>query len=223
MSDGRDLEVAVHSLHTAAGPFARARLDRHAPDAAVELLGALLLRDEPDGTVTVARIVEVEAYREDDPASHSHRGRTARSEPMFWQPGTAYVYRSYGVHWCINVTVEREGVGAAVLLRAAAVVSGLERIRFRRPAAAADAAMLSGPGNLTLGLDLDGPRHNRGDLVDGVAGLRLADDSWRPQSSAVVVGPRVGIRHAPAVPWRFHVAGATAVSAYRRSPRAAPR
>src|SRR5665811_2356401 len=120
----------------------------HSAAAAERLLGTLLVRRWPDGSDTVARIVETEAYRQDDPASHSYAGRTSRTEPMFEQPGTTYVYRSYGLHWCLNVTVEEEGVGAAVLLRAAVVMEGHEAVRARRPGVA-DRALLRGPGNLT--------------------------------------------------------------------------
>jgi DNA-3-methyladenine glycosylase len=202
-------------------PFERARLDRPAPEAAIELLGALILRQEPDGSLTMARIVETEAYREEDPASHSHVGRTPRTEPMFRRAGTAYVYRSYGIHWCLNVSAEQEGIGAAVLLRAAAVVAGTAAVRRRRPAATRDRALLRGPGNLTSGLDVDAERHDRGDLIEGVAGLRLADDGWEVDPGAVQTTGRVGVRLAADLPWRFHLA-VPEVSSYRRSPRAAP-
>lgn len=189
------------------------------PHAAVALLGRLLVREEADGGRTVARIVETEAYRQDDPASHSNRGRTPRTEPMFGVPGTAYVYRSYGVHWCLNVTAEEPGVGAAVLLRAASVLTGLARVRARRAAARRDRDLLRGPGRLTAGLDVDGERHDRGDLLRGDGGLWLADDGWTPAPGAVCAGPRVGVRLAADVPWRFHLADEPAVSAYRPHPR----
>jgi DNA-3-methyladenine glycosylase len=203
-------------------PLDRGDLAVAAPDAAVVLLGKLLVRDEPDGAQTVVRIVETEAYRQDDPASHSVR-RTVRTEPMFWQPGTAYVYRSYGSHWCLNVTAEQTGVGAAVLLRAARIVTGRTAIRTRRPRGIADRDLLRGPGRLTAGLDLDAVRHDRGDLITGVAGLALADDGWRPDARLVVAGPRVGIRLAADRPWRFHLDGVAEVSPYRRSGRAPAR
>jgi DNA-3-methyladenine glycosylase len=211
--------VVPPGLLGAPGPVARDTLDVAAPTAAIVLLGVLLVRDEPDGSCTVARIVETEAYREDDLASHSVR-RTARTEPMFWQPGTAYVYRSYGVHWCLNVTVEPEGTGAAVLVRAARVVTGHAAVRRRRPAGVADRDLLRGPGRLTAGLGLDAARHDRGDLIAGVAGLVLATDGWAPAAGLIVAGPRVGVRHEADRPWRFHVRAAPEVSAYRRSPRA---
>ena len=187
--------------------------------AARGLLGTLLVR-ELDGVEVVARIVETEAYREDDPASHSHRRRTPRTEPMFAEPGTAYVYRSYGVHWCLNIAVEPEGVGAAVLVRAAAVLQGVEVVRRRRPRVRRDVELLRGPGCLTAGLDIDGPRFDHRSLLEAGAPLRLLDDGWRPGEQDVVAGPRVGVSVAADVPWRFHLRGAPGVSVYRRSPRA---
>lgn len=207
-------------LHAPPEPLARERLDVWAPEAAHALVGVLLVRDLPSGGRIVARIVESEAYREDDPASHSHAGRTHRTEPMFGRPGTCYVYRSYGIHWCCNVSVEREGVGAAVLMRAATVLEGGGAVRERRPAGARDVDLLRGPGRLTRGLDVDAARHDRGDLVAGVEGLRLATDGWWPDARRVRSGPRVGVRLAAEVPWRFHLDGVPEVSAYRRSPRA---
>lgn len=214
--------AGLHRLHGPLGAFERGRLTVPAPDAAVALLGALLVREGPGCERVLARIVETEAYREDDLASHSHAGRTARTEPMFWRPGTSYVYRSYGVHWCLNIAVEPAGVGAAVLVRAAAVVDGVEHVAARRPTAVKTHDLLRGPGRLTLGLDVDAPRHGRGDTIEGIAGLRLADDGWRPGPETIRSGPRVGVRLSPDVPWRFHLQGVTEVSPYRRSPRAAP-
>ena len=200
-------------------PFPREALAVHARDAARALLGALVVRDL-DGHEVVARVVETEAYREDDPASHSHAGRTARSEPMFWRPGTAYVYRSYGVHWCANVAVEAPEVGAAVLLRAAVVLRGAPLVGQRRPTVRSPRELLRGPGNLTRGLAIDAPTHDRGDLIEGVGGLRLQTDGWGPPPAAVRWGPRVGVSRAAERPWRAWVADTPEVSRYVRSPRA---
>jgi DNA-3-methyladenine glycosylase len=194
-------------------------LERPAPEAARWLLGALLVRDL-DGVEVVARIVETEAYRQDDPASHTFGRRTPRVEPMFARAGTGYVYRSYGVHWCLNVSVEPAGVGAAVLLRAALVLRGQDAVRERRPLVRTDRELLRGPGNLCRGLAIDAPTHDGRDLVAGDAGLRLATDGWDPARGGVVTGPRVGVSQAPDVPWRFHIAGVPEVSRYTRSPRA---
>lgn len=210
---------AMHILG-ALHPVQRTVLDQPAPDAAQALLGALLVR-ELDGAEVVARIVETEAYHQEDPASHSYTGRTARTEPMFWQPGTAYVYRSYGIHWCLNVSADREGIGAAVLLRAAAVLTGEDAVRRRRPAAGIRTTeLLSGPGRLTRGLAIDHDQHDRRDLVVGASGLRLMRDAWSPQRGQLQRGPRVGVTRAPDVPWRYFLANHPSVSRYRRSPRA---
>ena len=198
----------------------RDELAAAAPEAARRLLGCLLVRTEADGSATVARIVETEAYHQDDPASHSHRGRTPRTAPMFADPGTAYVYRSYGVHWCLNVAVEPEGVGAAVLVRAAALLTGHAHVRPRRPAARRDRDLLRGPGRLTAALDVDARRHDGGDLLEEVAGLRLVEDGWRPEPERIVTSPRVGVRLAADLPWRFHLDDEPAVSLYRPHPRA---
>jgi DNA-3-methyladenine glycosylase len=210
--------VDLHDLARHA-PLARTTLTAHAADAARGLLGALLVR-ELDGTEVVARVVETEAYRQDDPASHTFGRRTPRVEPMFGPPGTAYVYRSYGVHWCLNVAAEGVGVGAAVLVRAAVVLRGCDAVRARRPTARADRDLLRGPGNLARGLEVDAPSHDGTDLLAAGDGLHLADDGWRPAAGRIVAGPRVGVRLAADVPWRFHLAETPEVSRYVRSPRA---
>ena len=212
--DGDDLRRIGGDLQA----FPRAGLARDAPDAAVALLGAVVRRREADGTWTQVRIVETEAYRQDDPASHSAVGLTARTAPMFERAGTAYVYRSYGIHWCLNVTAEEPGVGAAALIRAAVVLSGHQHLRRRRPAARADRDLLRGPGRLCQALDVDGPRHDGRDLLDPDADLQLVTDGYRPAPGRIETGPRTGVRLAAAVPWRFWLAGAPEVSPYRRHP-----
>ncbi len=194
-------------------------LAEEAPRAARHLLGALVVREATSETI-VARIVETEAYRQTDPASHSARGRTAANDSMFRSPGTAYVYRIYGMHWCLNVAVEPEGQGAAVLLRAARVLYGEAVVRSRRPAGARTADLLRGPGRLTAGLDVDGPRHDASDLTRAGAGLWLGDDGVVHDAEGVCT-PRVGVRRAADRLWRFHLAVAEA-SPYRRHPGAGP-
>lgn len=195
------------------------RLGEDAVQAARRLLGALLVREDGPEPI-VARVVETEAYRQTDPASHSARGRTAANDAMFRAPGTAYVYRIYGMHWCLNVAVEPEGQGAAVLLRAARVLQGEQVVRSRRPAGARTADLLRGPGRLTAGLDVDGARHDGTDLSRPGAGLWLGVDGARLDAE-VVSTPRVGVRLAADRPWRFHLAVPEA-SVYRRHPRAGP-
>lgn len=204
-------------LHGSLRPMDGAVLERPAPRAAVELLGALLLRAEIDGSMTAARIVEVEAYTPDDPASHSVGGRTPRNASMFAAPGTAYVYRSYGVHWCCNVSVERLGVGAAVLLRAAVVIDGERWVRARRRQDTGSAQLLRGPGNLARGLDIDAHRHDGIDLLAGRGGLSLSRDELCVTPAQRTCGPRVGVSRAPDVSWRWWLTDEPAVSRYRRS------
>lgn len=151
------------------------------------------------GATLVARLVEVEAYQEDDPASHSYRGLTARTEVMFGPPGRLYVYFSYGNHWCMNVVTGRDGEGSAVLLRAAEPLEGVDLMRRARGVQPMR-TLCSGPGRLTQAFGIS-KSQNGLDLVSGeglylAAGERLADEH-------VGVGPRVGISVATEVPWRF--------------------
>ncbi|GAB2642449.1 DNA-3-methyladenine glycosylase [Prescottella soli] len=188
----------------------------HPLDAARAVLGGMLTV----GTVR-ARVVEVEAYGGDpsgpwpDPASHSFRGRSPRNAVMFGEAGHLYVYRSYGMHFCANVSYGPAGVAGGVLLRAAEIVEGDELVASRRPAIrrAADAAR--GPGNLgsAMGLTLE---HNGFDLFGVDPGMRLT----LGDATAYLSGPRVGIAVAADRPWRLWLDGSPAVSAYRRSPRA---
>ncbi|WP_280235298.1 DNA-3-methyladenine glycosylase [Nocardia cyriacigeorgica] len=187
--------------------------------AARRVLGATLW----SGPVGV-RIVEVEAYGGDpagpwhDPAAHSGRGRTPRNAVMFGPPGVLYVYFSYGMHTCVNVTSGPDGVASAVLIRAGEVVAGAEVARGRRAAARSDAALARGPGNLgsALGITLDdyGTR-----LFDAASPIRL-ELGPVPDPATIAVGPRVGVSLAADRPWRLWLRDSPAVSAYRRSPRA---
>lgn len=189
----------------------RVRLAVEPLTAARRLLGARLAANG----VTV-RIVEVEAYQgAQDPASHAFRGRTERNQVMFGPAGHLYVYRSYGLHTCINVSAGPEGTGWAVLLRAGEVVEGLALAQSRRPVAAAD-RLARGPGNLGAALAIE--------LSDGGVDLLAANSPIHLELSAVeprfLVGPRVGVSLAADRPWRLWLPDSRAVSAYRRSPRA---
>lgn len=184
---------------------------------APELLGCLLVRAAPEGRV-VLRLTEVEAYAGlDDPASHAARGRTPRTAGMFGPAGHAYVYFSYGLHWCLNVVAGPDGTAAAVLLRAGEVVQGLSLARERRPGAAAR-DLARGPARLTRTLGVDG-RLDGADLCVPGAPLRLERGSV-PDPGRVRRGPRVGVSRATDAPWRFWLDGERSVSAYRA---AAPR
>ncbi|MFL6072020.1 MAG: DNA-3-methyladenine glycosylase [Mycobacteriales bacterium] len=177
-------------------------------EAARRLLGATLR-----GRGVTLRLVEVEAYAGPaDPGSHAYRGRTARNAVMFGPPGHLYVYFTYGMHWCANVVCGPPGAASAVLLRAGAVVDGLDVARSRRPGIA-DRDLARGPARLAKTLCLTG-EDNGVDVLDpaGPLVLSLADPVPAGQ---VATGPRVGLRLAAEVPWRFWIAGDPAVSAYR--------
>ena len=180
------------------------------------LLGWHLTHATPEGTVAVL-LTEVEAYAgAADPASHAYRGPTGRNAVMFGPAGHLYCYFSYGMHWCANVVCGDDGVAMAVLLRAGRVVTGAELARRRRGAGVRDSDLARGPACLTRALGIDG-RHDGTDLLSGGA-LTLSPASSQPAYSS---GPRVGIRLAADLPWRFWVSGDETVSSYRRSPRAA--
>ena len=173
---------------------------------APDLIGVTLLVDGVGG-----RIVEVEAYDSDDPAAHGFRGRTLRNASMFGPPGQAYVYRSYGIHWCLNLVCEEEGSPAAVLIRALEPTVGLELMRERR---GLDAAQLlaAGPGRLCEALGVT--REYDGLSLAGPP-FELRAPSERPQ---VVAGTRIGISVAAERPWRYAEAGSRWLSRPLRSP-----
>ena len=173
-----------------------------------DLLGCTLEHEGVGGV-----IVEVERYQEDDPASHSHGGPRGRNTVMFGPPGRAYVYRSYGVHWCLNLVCGPAGTGAAVLLRALEPRTGLERMRARR-GPVADRLLCAGPGRLAQALGVDAS-------LNGVALSAGGPLRVLPAAAPVPVvrGPRIGISRAADRPWRLGVAGSAYLS--RPFPRAA--
>ncbi len=178
-------------------PVQRSLLAAPAPEVAPQLLNKLLVSGD-----TTGRIVEVEAYTPDDPASHSYRGRTSRTAPMFERAGTLYCYLSYGIHVCANVVVDGDGVGAAVLVRAVEPVHGFDVMLRRR---SGRQPVANGPGKLCQALAI-GLDHNGLDLLDPSAEVMLGDDGVAPPRSPEV-GPRVGISVAVDVPWRWRVSG----------------
>jgi len=189
------------------------------PDVAKALLGWRLAANG----VTV-RLSEVEAYSGlgEDPASHAHRGQTARNAVMFGPAGYAYVYFTYGMHWCLNVVCGHEGEAAAVLVRAGAVIDGLEVARSRRPAARGDDELARGPARLCQALAIDRSAYGV-DLLDPESPVRLLPRLTRVPAASVLSGPRVGVTGALERPWRFWLAGDPSVSAYRRHvPRIRP-
>ncbi|HEY5694857.1 MAG TPA: DNA-3-methyladenine glycosylase [Gaiellaceae bacterium] len=169
-------------------------------EVAPELIGATLLLDGVGG-----KIVEVEAYDQDDPASHSFRGRTARTASMFGPAGHAYVYRSYGIHWCLNLVCGVEGRAEAALVRALEPTHGLEAMRERR-GLEAPRALCSGPGKLCQALGIT--RVHDGLSLDEPPFELLARESEPP----LAVGPRIGITRAVEQPWRYGHAGSPFLS-----------
>jgi DNA-3-methyladenine glycosylase len=144
----------AHACDRAEDPLPRAFFDRPAPEVAVDLLGRVLRHESADGVVAV-RLTEVEAYAGTaDAASHAYRGRTPRNAVMFGPPGHAYVYFTYGMHFCVNLVCRGEGTAAAVLLRAGEVVAGLPLARERRPRAR-DRDLARGPARLCRALAID--------------------------------------------------------------------
>jgi DNA-3-methyladenine glycosylase len=185
------------------------RIDFSAPSAEVAraLIGASLFFDGVGG-----RIVETEAYDESDPASHTFGGRTARNAVMFGPPGRAYVYRSYGIHWCLNVVCQPAGHGAGVLIRALEPTAGIEHMRERR-GVDDERLLCSGPGRLGQALG----------ITHAVNGLRLDRRPFRvaprAEGAPIVVadGTRIGISKARELPWRFVLAGSPFLSKPMRS------
>ena len=171
-----------------------------ASDVARALIGATVCVDGVGG-----RIVETEAYDMSDPASHTHGGPTARNASMFGPPGRAYVYRSYGIHWCLNFVCEAEGHGAGVLIRAIEPLHGLDAMCARR-GAMPDHLLCAGPGRVCQALAIT--RALDGHPLDHAPfDLRAA-----PHPVDVVTSPRIGISKAVDVPWRFGLAGSRHVS-----------
>jgi DNA-3-methyladenine glycosylase len=173
---------------------------RSVHEVAPALIGVTLLVDGVGG-----RIVEVEAYDHEDPASHGYRGRTERNASMFGPPGHAYVYRSYGIHWCLNLVCEAEGVANAVLLRALEPTYGIDTMRERR--GLDDPRLLcSGPGRLCQALGVT--REHDGLRLDRPPFELLAAE----EPTEVISGPRIGITRAAELPWRYAEAGSRFVS-----------
>jgi DNA-3-methyladenine glycosylase len=178
---------------------------RSVHEVAPELIGATLLVDGVGGT-----IVEVEAYDQEDPASHAYGGRTARNATMFGPAGHAYVYRSYGIHWCLNLVCGGGDDAEAVLIRALEPTAGIDLQRQRR--AVEDLRKLcSGPGKLCQALAITGEH-------DGLAldrpPFRLEERREVPQ---IATGPRIGITRAAELPWRYGLLGSPFLSRALRS------
>jgi DNA-3-methyladenine glycosylase len=201
-------------------------------EVAPDLLGCVLEHETADGLVAV-ELTEVEAYAgRSDPASHAYRGKTARNAVMFGPPGHAYVYFTYGMHFCVNVVcLGEEGSASAVLLRAGRVIAGEELARARRTrgtTAIAPRDLARGPARLCQALGIDRSQ-NGADMVSARSPLRMLSGAGNPARSAVLVpgerhpatprrivtGPRVGVSSAAEIPWRYWYDGDPTVSIYR--------
>jgi DNA-3-methyladenine glycosylase len=213
---------------------------RPALEVAPALLGCVIEHETPDGLVA-AVLTEVEAYEGScDPASHAYRGRTARNAVMFGPPGHAYVYFTYGMHFCVNMVCLREGTASAVLLRAGRVVEGVALATRRRSAAAprrpgagemariparalAERDLARGPARLcqalAIGRSLDGA-----DMCDPGSPLRVRGGVPPASPEGISTGPRVGVSSGARRPWRFWLTGDPTVSPYRAHvPRVRPK
>ena len=193
-------------------------LEEPALSLAPRLLGHLLVREEADGTVVAGRIVETEAYTQDDPAFHGwnaidrETGLVApkgRAVHLFGPPGQVYIYKIYYTNWLLNVVTEPEGLAGAVLFRAVEPVAGLDRMRERRAAARRDRDLTNGPGKLCQAFGLDGEWMGH-PLAEPP--LYLARPNGDAPSYPVATSSRIGIRRGVEHPWRFYYDGHPFVS-----------
>jgi DNA-3-methyladenine glycosylase len=178
----------------------RAFFARSVHDVAPDLIGATLLFNGVGGV-----IVEVEAYHHTDPAAHSYGGMTQRNAVMFGPPGFAYVYRSYGIHWCVNFVCEEKGSASAVLIRALEPTEGIDQMRRRR-GVAEPRQLCSGPGKLCQALGITIAHSG---LALSRPPFALFAASSRPE---IAVGVRIGLTKAADLPWRYGLAGSPFLS-----------
>jgi DNA-3-methyladenine glycosylase len=181
-------------------PLKRGFFARSVHEVAPDLIGATLLFNGVGGV-----IVEVEAYHHTDPAAHSYNGLTPRNQVMFGPPGYVYVYRSYGIHWCVNFVCEKQGSASAVLIRALEPTHGLAAMRRRR-GLADERALCSGPGKLTEALGIT-REHNALALDAPPFALHA-----RRSEVVVVSGARIGLTKAADLPWRYGLKGSKFLS-----------
>ncbi len=186
--------------HNPGRPISRAFFAHNVHKVAPDLIGATLTINGVGGI-----IVEVEAYHHTDPAAHSFRGPTPRNLVMFGPPGVAYVYRSYGIHWCVNFVCEKEGSASAVLIRALEPTHGIAAMRRRRRLQD-ERALCSGPGKLTEALGIT-DKHNG--LALDAAPIALHARTKKPE---IVTGVRIGITKAIELPWRYGLKGSKFLS-----------
>ena len=204
----------------ASGLLPRAFFDRPALEVAPDLLGCVLRHETGDGPAAVL-ITEVEAYLgAKDPASHSFRGQTARNAVMFGGPGHAYVYFTYGMHYCVNLTCQPPGTPEAILLRAGRITEGAALAAGRRAAGRAPGRVLAerdlarGPARLCQALGIDRAQDGA-DACDPGSPLQIRERTAVVAPDAISRGPRIGISRATEEPWRFWITGDPTVSVYR--------
>jgi DNA-3-methyladenine glycosylase len=181
--------------------LSRRFFDRSVHDVAPDLIGATLLVKGCGGI-----IVEVEAYHHTEPAAHSYIGPTSRNSVMFGPPGYAYIYRSYGIHWCLNFVCETEGSAGAVLIRAIKPTEGIATMRRRRGVAELR-QLCSGPGKLGEALGISRDKYNGLPLDTPPFELRA-----RPRPAPIISGVRIGITKATDLPWRYGLKGSQFLS-----------
>jgi DNA-3-methyladenine glycosylase len=177
--------------------------DRPVLKVAPDLIGCVLRHGGCAGV-----IVEAEAYHQSEPGSHAYIGVRPRTRTLFGRPGLAYVYRSYGIHACINAVTEHEGIGAAVLIRALKPIEGIDAMRARRGLERIE-ALCSGPGKLTqaFGIELE---HDGIDLSNGPITISAPSSGWR--EAEIVACARIGLTKAAELPWRFCARGSRFLS-----------
>jgi DNA-3-methyladenine glycosylase len=183
-------------------------LKKGSVEAAPLLLGCILSRKTPEGELSM-KIVETEAYRQDDPASHSYRGLTARTAPMFNEGGYIYVYFTYGMHYCVNVVVGQKGVGEAVLIRAAEPIAGIEIMKKHRGVQNLY-SLTNGPAKLTQALGIISTELSGKKL--GPKTLQLSSPARTINKEDIVVSRRIGIKQAVEKPWRFYLGNSGYIS-----------
>ena len=181
-------------------PLSRAFFARHVLEVAPDLIGATMLVNGVGGI-----IVELEAYHHTEPAAHSFNGPTPRNGVMFGPPGFAYVYRSYGIHWCVNFVCEKAGSASAVLIRALQPTQGIPAMRRRR-GLHDEKSLCSGPGKLTEAL---GITHQHNALALDAPPFAL---HARPGKPDIVTGVRIGLTKAVELPWRYGMKGSKFLS-----------
>lgn len=193
-------------------PVRRTLLAGPVLDVAPTLLGMVLRRTTPEGVVAV-RLTEVEAYDgPNDPGSHAYRGQTPRNAVMFGPPGHLYVYFTYGMHFCMNISAGPDGQPSAVLLRAGEIIEGIELARKRRANVLVDRDLARGPARMCVALGI-GREDDGVDLLAAGSPIQLLPGAGFDGEPAT--GPRVGLREAAEWPWRFWIPGDPTVSPYR--------